>query len=52
MNYSISNRNKSVLAQTEIAGGSCDKSFFPACLKSEKDFDCFYFGVIHFLKIS
>jgi len=37
MNYSISNRNKSVLTQTEIAAGSCDKSFFPACLKSEKE---------------
>lgn len=36
MNYLISNRNKSVLTQTEIAAGSSDKSFFPACLKSEK----------------
>lgn len=36
MNYSISNRNKSMLTQTEIAAGSSDKSFFLACLKSEK----------------
>lgn len=32
----IPNRNKSALTETEIAAGGSDRSFFPACLKSEE----------------